>query len=33
MARDERGSEVYLGASLVGVTIRPASGQSLTTLR
>ena len=33
MARDERGSEVYLGASLVGVIIRPASGHSLTTLR
>ncbi|XP_018016094.1 uncharacterized protein LOC108672852 isoform X2 [Hyalella azteca] len=33
MARDERGSEVYLGASLVGVTVRPASGHSVTTLR
>ncbi|ROT73234.1 Tyrosine-protein phosphatase non-receptor type 14 [Penaeus vannamei] len=28
MARDERGSEVYLGTSLIGIVVRPASGHT-----
>ena len=28
MARDSRGAEVYLGASLLGIVVRPASGEN-----